>query len=52
VSVGAGGTIVVVATTDQRRVRGRGQEGNDDMGGGATDLMMAPHVLRATSLSS
>lgn len=52
VSVGAGGIIVVVATTDQRRVRGRGREGNDDMGGGATDLMMAPHVLRATSLSS
>jgi hypothetical protein len=49
VSVGAGGIIVVVARTDQRRVRGRGREGNDDMGGGAMDLMMAPHVLRAES---
>lgn len=48
-SVGAGGIIVVVARTDQRRVRGRGREGNDDMGGGAMDLMMAPHVLRAES---
>jgi hypothetical protein len=54
VSVGAGGIIVVVARTDQRRVRvrARSREGNDDMGGSAMDLMMAPHVLRATSLSS